>query len=269
MSKAPYFPLYVADWLSAPEITIMTGAQEGAYIRLLCLSWKLKAVLPYSAEQLLQFVKLSTIEELEPVLKMFVKTNEGYVNTRLQEEYAKMIAKSNKASKSAKVRWGNANAMRTHDKNNANAMRTECYSDTDTDTYSNTDTKKKRTIVQPNPLERKCEEIYRAYPRRVGKKKALASIKSALKEKDFAFLLERVQTFARAVDGQEEKWIPLPTTWFNQGRYDDDEAMWSVWNKPSETPWEKKAREDKEQSMREYEEDLAAKGLKREDIDGL
>ena len=127
----------------------------------------------------------------------------------------------------------------------------------------------KRTIVQPNPLERKCEEIYEAYPRRVGKKKALASIKSALKEKDFAFLLERVQTFARAVDGQEEKWIPLPTTWFDQGRYDDDEAMWSAWNKPSETPWEKKAREDKEQSMREYEEDLAAKGLKREDIDGL
>lgn len=37
--KLPWFPLWVNDWLSSTTITLMTPAQEGAYIRLLCHQW--------------------------------------------------------------------------------------------------------------------------------------------------------------------------------------------------------------------------------------
>lgn len=39
MSKSPAFQFYANDWLSSTKITLMTPAQEGAYIRLLCYAW--------------------------------------------------------------------------------------------------------------------------------------------------------------------------------------------------------------------------------------
>ena len=39
MNKAPAFQFYPNDWLSSPNIMLMTPAQEGAYIRLLAIAW--------------------------------------------------------------------------------------------------------------------------------------------------------------------------------------------------------------------------------------
>lgn len=39
MAKSPAFQFYANDWLSSTQITLMTPAQEGAYIRLLCHAW--------------------------------------------------------------------------------------------------------------------------------------------------------------------------------------------------------------------------------------
>lgn len=39
MNKAPAFQFYPSDWLSSPKITLMSPAEEGAYIRLLCYAW--------------------------------------------------------------------------------------------------------------------------------------------------------------------------------------------------------------------------------------
>jgi uncharacterized protein YdaU (DUF1376 family) len=39
MNRAPAFQFYANDWLSSTHIALMTPAQEGAYIRLLCYAW--------------------------------------------------------------------------------------------------------------------------------------------------------------------------------------------------------------------------------------
>jgi uncharacterized protein YdaU (DUF1376 family) len=39
MSKSPAFQFYPKDWLSSQKISLMTPAEEGAYIRLLCYCW--------------------------------------------------------------------------------------------------------------------------------------------------------------------------------------------------------------------------------------
>lgn len=39
MNKSPAFQFYANDWLSSTKIALMTPAQEGAYIRLLCYAW--------------------------------------------------------------------------------------------------------------------------------------------------------------------------------------------------------------------------------------
>ena len=51
MADPPAFQFYANDWLSSPGIMLMTPAEEGAYIRLLAISW-VKGGLPDDDEQL-------------------------------------------------------------------------------------------------------------------------------------------------------------------------------------------------------------------------
>lgn len=91
------------------------------------------------------------------------------------------------------------------------------------------------------------EDIYNAYPRKIGKPTAMRAIEKALRKARIApaELLKRTQTFAVAV----AKWtrearytregadtVPHPSTWFNQHRFNDDPAE-----------WEKKPREQKKE----------------------
>jgi len=75
--------------------------------------------------------------------------------------------------------------------------------------------------------------IYWAYPRHVGKRAALAAIERALTrlayggtKKPVGYLLRRTKQFAASPVGQKGEFTPHPTTWFNNGRYEDDPAEW-------------------------------------------
>ena len=69
------------------------------------------------------------------------------------------------------------------------------------------------------------EEIYAAYPKKVGKPTALRAIRRALAERPFDFLLERTRLYAQTCNSPAE-FIPNPSTWFNQERFNDDPATW-------------------------------------------
>lgn len=90
------------------------------------------------------------------------------------------------------------------------------------------------TVVVSTPLPPKwppgtLEAIYQAYPRHVGKGAALPAIGKALTrlarrgEPDpVAWLTQRVQAFAKQRAGEDPNFTPHPSTWFNQGRFDDE-----------------------------------------------
>ncbi len=72
--------------------------------------------------------------------------------------------------------------------------------------------------------------IYALYPRKVGKQAALRAIRGAMKAKATPYLINRVSAYAEAVrrwPAVDHQFIPHPSTWFNEGRYDDDPAEWS------------------------------------------
>jgi hypothetical protein len=73
----------------------------------------------------------------------------------------------------------------------------------------------------------KEEEIYLVYPRHEGKPSALRAIHNALcNGSTFEFLLERTQAYA-ATRAPRDKFTPLPATWFNDQRFNDDPSEWS------------------------------------------
>lgn len=83
--------------------------------------------------------------------------------------------------------------------------------------------------------ETDVERVYQAYPRKVGRKAAIQSIFNALNAiagrdnpplDPVAWLLGRVEVFAKARAGEDSQFTPYPRTWFSQGRYDDDAKEW-------------------------------------------
>lgn len=102
---SPAFQFYPAEWLSSDNITLMTPAQEGAYIRLLCYAWnEPDCSIPDNDEQL---AVLSRLGEgwfnggSSVVRKCFVphKTKSGrLVNLRLLEERKKQETWRRKSS---------------------------------------------------------------------------------------------------------------------------------------------------------------------------
>jgi len=93
-----------------------------------------------------------------------------------------------------------------------------------------------------NNTENNTENIYQAYPRRVGKSAALKAISKAIKriaagddqpdegppDDAAAWLLTKTRQFADSPAGQQGTFTPYPGTWFNQSRYLDNPAEWSL-----------------------------------------
>jgi hypothetical protein len=73
------------------------------------------------------------------------------------------------------------------------------------------------------------EEIYAAYPRRVGKQDALKAINAALATYPADKLLAATKAYAEATalwPDKDQKFIPHPATWFKRGSYEDDPQTW-------------------------------------------
>ena len=70
-----------------------------------------------------------------------------------------------------------------------------------------------------------AEEIYGAYPRKVGRPAALCAIRRALAADSPAYLLERTRLYAETYRG-DSRYIPHPATWYNQERFKDDPETW-------------------------------------------
>lgn len=66
---------------------------------------------------------------------------------------------------------------------------------------------------------------YQAYPRKVGRKRAAKAYNEALRHAEPETLLSaavELRKRAETMDDEDKRFIPHPTTWLNQGRWDDD-----------------------------------------------
>ena len=75
--------------------------------------------------------------------------------------------------------------------------------------------------------KKKIEDIYQAYPRKTAKPRAIQAISKALKKNRADFLLQKVREYSVATGGMERQYIPHPSTWFNQERFNDDPSEWN------------------------------------------
>lgn len=98
-------------------------------------------------------------------------------------------------------------------------------------------TREKKPLLVPT-----AEDIYNAYPLKVGRPDAIREIKKCFGEFGQSFLLERTVAFAKARNGDTD-FCPHPSTWFHQHRFNDDPETWKP-KQPGQKkkplkPWEK------------------------------
>ena len=75
-----------------------------------------------------------------------------------------------------------------------------------------------------SPYPAAFEHWWSVYPRKQGKRKALAEWRRATKRIDRDELVAKTKTFAafHAREGTDKQFIPLPTTWLNRDGWDDE-----------------------------------------------
>jgi hypothetical protein len=68
------------------------------------------------------------------------------------------------------------------------------------------------------------EEFWSIYPRKIAKKAARQALAKAISAHEVTLekAVDAAKAFAASVRGKDIQYIPHPTTWINQGRWDDE-----------------------------------------------
>lgn len=176
MNKSPAFQFYPKDVLSDGNAMAMPAEAFGIYMKLLCYDWIDNGLLkddktlmrlggfewhdfqgnqrePEDYDIILSYLRAQFIDH---------PTKEGFItNPRLLKERANQAERSASAKSSAEARWKNkdtnANAMRTHDKRNANEVRSVCSSSSTASAKE--DSIKDNTIFKKKPAVSKKEPM--------------------------------------------------------------------------------------------------------------
>lgn len=142
-----FYPFHIGDYQS--HTSFLTPIEDLSYRRCLDFYYLHESPLPGEIDELLRMLRLNDAAALKYVLdKFFTLQDGGWVNKRADREIKAYLAKSKKASESAKMRWDS--------ERNAIAMRTQCDGNatkTKTNTKTNISTNINTKFVKPSVEE--------------------------------------------------------------------------------------------------------------------
>lgn len=232
-NKSPAFQFYPNDWLSSPNIMLMTPAEEGAYIRLLSIEWNsLDCSLPDDDAILSQLSRLGEGwfgVSSEKIRKCFAKRDGKLFNERLMKERKKQSEWLKKSSEAGKKSWQvRKKTGQMTGKGWAKVGSEMVQTKTEpkpnsSSSISSSSSKKETTPYNPPKGDNGFEMFWKEYPKRIGKKAALNAWGKNSKP-PIEQIIEALKKQKSSLDWIKEggKYIPHPTTWLNQGRWDDE-----------------------------------------------
>lgn len=141
MAHKPYMPLYIAEYMA--DTAHLTMAEHGAYLLLIMTYWQTEKPLPDDDKKLAMICRttLKGFRQIKSTVSLlFTHRGNTLVHKRVEEELYKFREKSELSRVAAEKRWegkgknSDADAMRTHSGRIADAMRTQCHTEADTDT---------------------------------------------------------------------------------------------------------------------------------------
>jgi uncharacterized protein YdaU (DUF1376 family) len=245
--------MYAADWLSDEHVLLMTMAQQGAYLRLLCHNWT-AGDLPANPRTLARMLALdeeSFVSDIWPALERHFE--QAAIPDRITNRRLSAIHDLQHATYRRLANSGRKGGKKTQEQRRVNttlakpglskdaSMVAKAKPDTDTDTDTESDTRTElgggdglpgdlilstqnqhcSTRAERALNQRAFDAFWKAYPRKQAKKVA-RQVFARLSPTD-----DRLDTMLSAIEEQKatrqwiEGFIPLPTTWLRQERWTD------------------------------------------------
>ena len=206
-----YFQHNIADYRK--DTMHLSLLEHGVYRQLLDQYYLQEGALPLDQDRICRLINAKTLEEKEAVFHVlqdfFIKNDAGYVHKRCDLVINEYNKKSLTASKSAKIRWDNANGMRTHSEPNASHKPL---------------TINHKPLTNIKPLS-DFDMFWIAYPKKVGKEAARKAWAKA--NPDLAMVLNALewQKVSPQWFKNNGQYIPNPSTWINQHRWEDEKQQ--------------------------------------------
>ena len=240
--KSPAFQFYPDSWLSSMDITLMTSAEEGAYIRLLCHAWlSPDCGLPADSRALQTLSRLgSAWSKSEATIRAKFRQEDGRIyNDRLLAERSKQEVWREKSSAGGK-RSGATRREANHEPKtkggsllvddlhepNGNSSSPSPFP-VNTKAKEHTPAAKSAAVSVSDQVEVWfSQEFWPVYPRREAKVAALRSARAVLRTPELraaalrALTLQLPDLTSRPPDKR-----PHPATWINGRRWEDEPAL--------------------------------------------
>lgn len=221
MAALPYIQLYVSDYLA--DTAHLSTLENGAYLLLIFNYWQrgesFKAKDQQTLNKRLASVARLSNEEWENIketLAEFFEINETeWKHTRIDRDLDAVNSKSEKAREA-----GKASAASKSNERSTSVQQTFNHTDTDTDTDKNN--------TSPSARESSFADFWKAYPKKIGKGSAENAWKKIKSPVDtLALILPALEIQKRSDQWRKDngQFIPNPSTYLNQRRWEDEESM--------------------------------------------
>lgn len=270
----PSFPMYANDFASSATVEAMSTQAVGAYILLLCKAWHQEPVgtIPDNHDILSKWARVSRREwdkMSESVLSAFVLVDGRYHQTRMQDEYSKVLEYRDEREKSGKAgaekRWQKDRSAidqlsQTDGYTHANSIAKNASSSSYSSSSSGNE------YIPPPPREESPESddgveigdaafqyapsegfrrFFGAYPRKLAPADAWKTWQGTLSvlmqqrglpdAKIEEFLIDRAEVYATTPSGTApppgcDDFRPSPAKWLKDGKYDEPYAEWQTPN---------------------------------------
>jgi hypothetical protein len=257
MAGLPFLKFYPADWMSDPALSMCSASTRGLWMDALCIMHENEAaVVKGSADQLCRVLRCSAAD-LELAIVELRETKAAEVSRNLSQicftnrRRKREISKSRKCSIAGRLGGGNPKLSKGASKgaskggpkhpsdicNMSSSLSSVldggCKGETARADPGEPLAAHSNGALESDPLTTK--QIWLAYPRQ-GRaawlrshraiSEALAIIAGRGERGTAAWLLARVEAFAKSPAGNAGKFTTTAPNWFADGKYDDDPAAW-------------------------------------------
>lgn len=226
--KPPAFQFYPRDWITDPALSLCSPATRGVWIDLLCAMWfapergRLKGT-PRSLARLARCTAQEMIRAIKELglhgaATVTCNANVTLCNTDVTLENRRMM-RDEKVRVQTRFRVDRHRAKPCNAPSNAEVTPPSAVSAVSA-SANDCKTKPKTPAASPPGFN----EFWKAYPRKVGKKKARRDWIKAKDKPAPEVLLAALEAQKKSEQWTKDggQYIPNPATWLNQGRWDDE-----------------------------------------------
>ena len=221
--RLPSMPFFVGDYLSSRKVRMMTPAERGVYTHLLFQIWQDGPIQDDERTLvLLADCERSDFRKCWPaVSEMFVKGADGLLRNEKLEEVRESALRLKQNRSKAGSKGGSKTQAKPKQESTSRPDQTIPL-------HSVPNQTKTEPPISPKGDDTGFEEFWKAYPkgRKVGKQAAIRAWKKIKPSQSLTDRIVKAIT-EQAANGhfqgsRGEDFIPLPATWLNQGRWDDE-----------------------------------------------